>query len=251
MSEVAIGQSDRGTIVGANGTGKSSLMAHLVATFRKRYPQGRVLISDTKPRWRATRTSDGRDARRLYRKMAEGDQVKDSVSMSRLEDWGLAWDTDNNPGQCVVLQRMDDSLSANVQFQTQAMERFFRSLDVAVPSLLCVDEGHDFFTANGTARGSDIIQRCYRAGRERGLATLVGFQRPKGINQQCLTEVNRLALFRINNRLDVGRLHEMGFPRRSGSPTYADGHAFRWWTGGPDAPLYRLARPADQDRKVS
>lgn len=235
--------SDRGAIIGANGEGKSTLAKYLIDAFRRDVPDARILILDTKPRWRATKMVDGTDARKLYRKMAKGDTIPGAVSMSRLSDWPFAWSRDTNPSQTVIVQQLQGEHSANVVFQTRVLQRFFKTLDAARPSLVYIDEGMDFFTTSGTARGSDIVQRCYRAGRERGLATLAGFQRPKGINLQCLTEMNACYLFRINFEDDVKRLWDMGWPHNVGPPTYEQPHAFRVWrNGAPGAPLYRLPK---------
>lgn len=236
-----VNKSDRCTIIGANGTGKSTLANYLVGRFGQDYPTGRRLILDTKPRWRAEWRVNGTAARSMYKKMAQGDMIPDSVTLDDMRDWHLAWDKDINPSQTVICQRLQGSHVGNVMFQVAALERFFKELDARVPSLAYLDEGHDFFTASAAAKGSDIVQRCYRAGRERGLATVAGFQRPIGLNLQCLTEINKIGLFRINFEKDMRRLYEMGYPPTIGPPSYDDEHCFRWWREGrPVAPLVRL-----------
>lgn len=251
---LSLRRSDRGIIVGANGTGKSTLANFILGHFREDYPNCRILICDTKPRWRAERQVDGTSTRRLYRKMDKGDTLPGAVTISRVQDWGLAWNRDVNPSQVVILQRIKGSHAANVLFQVACAEKFFDELDFRRPSLIYYDEGHDFFTASASAYGSDIVQRGYRAGRERGLASLIGFQRPKGFNLQCLTETNYCALFRINFAEDMKRLHEMGWPKNVGPPTYADAaeHRFRLWREGrPDAPMFRLTQGTTTRRKAS
>jgi energy-coupling factor transporter ATP-binding protein EcfA2 len=245
--------SDRAIIIGANGTGKSTLAEHLLTEFRHDYPSARIAVLDTKPRWRAERQADGTSTRRLYRHMAKGDTIPGSVSISNLIDWPVVWDHDTNPSQSVIAQRITGSHADNVRFQTAFAERFFSTQTAKRPSLLYLDEGMDFFSSSSTARGgSDIVQRCFRAGRERGLSTMIGVQRPISINLQCLTETNYCALFRINFVNDVKRLHEMGFPIGVQPPTYKQNHSFRLWReGSPDAPLYRLSKSRSQQRKVS
>lgn len=215
------------------------------------YPGGRILIPDTKPRWRGERLADGTSAKKLYKKMGPGDFIPGAVTISRPEDWSLAWDKDNNPTQTVILQRIDGGHAANVAFQTECVRRYFNELDIRVPSLVYYDEGHDFFTQSGSAYNSDIIQRGYRAGRERGLTSLIGFQRPIGFNLQCLTETNYCALFYIKYRKDMRRLHEMGWPETVPPPSEAeaDQHIFKLWRERvKDVPSYRLKLNA---RKVA
>lgn len=247
MNDIAMHAADRGILIGANGTGKSTLAEFVVRHFRNEYPDARIAILDTKPRWRAEWTPDGRRANRLYKRLAKGDTIPGSMHLSKPMDWPLVWDKDTNPSQSVIVQRLHGSLADNIRFQVGFLEKFFATQDARRPSLVYLDEGMDFFSASSSARGgSDIVQRCFRAGRERNLATLIGVQRPISINIQCLTETSWCALFRINYRSDVKRLYEMGWPHDTGPPTYAEVRThgqglFRLWRDGQDiAPFYRL-----------
>jgi hypothetical protein len=187
--------------------------------------------------------ADGTNTRRLYRAFSKGDVIPGSVSISRIQDWALVWDKDMHPTQTVIAQRVNGSQRANVAFQIAATEKFFGSQRATRPSLVYWDEGMDFFTVSGSAYGSDIVQRCFRAGREKNLTSLIGVQRPKGINLQCLTETNWCALFRINYTDDVKRLWEMGWPKDTPAPAFNQKFAFRLWReGSPTAPLYRLGK---------
>ena len=248
---IGLRHSDRAVLIGASGTGKSTLAAELLNRFRRDYPHARILVLDTKPRWRGERLPDGRDARRLYRGFAPGDTIPGAVTMSQMRDWTLAWDHDTNPTQTVIAQRVQTDWKdrqanhANtLAYVVACAERFFGTQRVKTPSLLYLDEGHDFFHSSGQARGTDIVQRCYRAGRERGLATLAGFQRPSGLNLQVLTELNYCALFRINFAKDVKKLYDMGWPEGVPPPDYEpngeESFTFRLWRGKPTAPTYRL-----------
>lgn len=246
--DIAMHAADRGILIGANGTGKSTLAEYNLAEFRRQYPESRIAVLDTKPRWRAEWMPDGRRAKRLYKKLAKGDTIPGSMHISRAQDWPLVWDRDINPSQSVIVQRLNGSTADNIRFQVGFLEKFFQTQDARRPSLVYLDEGMDFFATNSAARGgSDIVQRCFRAGRERNLATLIGVQRPVGINTQCLTETSWCALFRINYQSDVKRLYEMGWPHGTGPPTHSEVRnngqgLFRLWRDGQDtAPFYRLS----------
>ena len=235
---------DRGVLVGTSGTGKSTLAAHVLACFRREYPDSRILVLDTKPRWRADRVVSGGRAGRLYRKYGKGDMIPGSVSLSDMSDWNLAWAKDAFPTQTVIAQRLSGSQEANVAFQILCAQRFFDTQTYARPSMIYLDEGHDFFHTNSAARSaSDIIQRCTRAGRERNLATLVGLQRPKGVNLQVLTETSWIALFRLKYAEDIRRLAELGWPTNASAPGWDEPFVFRLWRDTtPGAPKYKLDR---------
>ncbi len=243
MTAIGMKNGDRGILIGASGTGKSTLSAHVLAEFRKDYPESRIIVFDTKPRWRAEHRADGTSTRKMYSAFAKGDTLPGAVALERPQDWALAWDKDCNPSQTVVVQRIRGSQRANVLFQLWCAERFFDSQKATRPALAYFDEGMDFFTVSGSAVGSDVVQRMFRAGREKNQATLIGVQRPKGINLQCLTETSWCAVFRINFEDDMKRLWEMGWPKGVGCPTYDQPYAFRLWREGrPTAPLYRLGK---------
>lgn len=234
---------DRAIIMGTSDSGKSTLAMHQLSAFRNDYPNARILVADTKPRWRGERLADGTSTKRRYERMGPGDFIPGSVVMQSPRDWSLAWDRDNNPAQTVIMQNIDHTSQQAAGWQQAMADKYFKSLDYRRPSLIYWDEGHDFFTAQGMARGSDIVQRGYRAGRERGLTSLIGFQRTVGFPIQCLTEANICALFHIDYIKDMRRLYEMGWPEKEGPPTEEEWqeYIFKMWRKGTrGAPRYRL-----------
>lgn len=206
---------DRGIIVGTSGTGKSTLAKRLMETYRKENPTGRLLIADTKPRWRATRTLSGLTIAKRYRNMVEGDTI-DGVLMDDISQWVLAWDADVNPSHTVIVQPPTDDIydeDTEVQRQVKIIGRYFQTLNPRQPSMLYIDEGMDFFGPTGNARHGNIIQRCYRAGRERGLLTLMAVQRAACITVQAMSESNVKYVFALEAESDFDILRKKGVPR--------------------------------------
>lgn len=246
--DIKLEAGDRAPLVGASRSGKSTLAAWLLERFREDYPQARIAVFDTKPRWRATKLVDGTNSRKLYKMMAKGDTIEGSISCARLQDWSLAWDKDNNPSQTVIFQRIDAEQEDNIRYQIACANLLFRTQNANRPTLAYFDEGMDFFNATSGAKGgSDVIQRMCRSGGERNLATLIGMQRPKGINIQTLSEMSKAYVFRLLFEEDYKRLLDMGWPPNASPPEAA--HVFRFWNVAnprvaPEARLQLKARKA-------
>ena len=187
---------------------------------------GRILVIDTKPRWRGTKTPNGTKVpRNRYKGFVKGDTLP-AIVLTNLSDWDLAWERTWNDAGIVIAQRLDLETKALVLWQLQVIRKFFSTQQEKIPSLLVIDEGMDFFSSNGSAYFSNVIQRCWRAGGEKGMACLIGVQRPKGINLQMLTESQLLYLFHLAYDDDLKRLTEMGFPKGIDSPTADERHKF-------------------------
>jgi len=202
--QIGLRDRDRAVLLGANGTGKSFLGKQLVIDYaseildRPPKTKGRILVVDTKPRWRPSHTITGTSTRYRYRHFIKGD----TLDACLLDDWANF-----------------DAAFDPVAWQTAIIERFYRTQSGKRPGLIFIDECMDFFGPTGNGRYSDIVQKLVRAGREKGIASLLAAQRSKTINIQVLSECNVLYLFRLNFVKDVERLYEMGFPHDVLPPT--------------------------------
>lgn len=230
---------ERALVVGGVGSGKSTLADYLGTDFTRRYTKSRRLIADTKPRYRAEVTIQGRKAKHLYKKWGHGQAVPGSVLVYEPEDLALAWDL----GYRVAIVQGESM--ADLVRVLDVCEAFFRQANAKVPSLLQVDETCDFFSANGYPKGgSDVMIRVARAGRERGLGGLYCSQRTRAIPVSIIEEMERLYLFRLDAAGDIKRLEEMGAPVTVDDMPREE-HAFVYWRkrGGYDDLYgpYRLA----------
>lgn len=222
-------ETDRALLIGATRSGKSTLAKQLVTMYSEHYCRkrngnrlsGRVLVVDTKPRWRATVAITGKSTQRRYRRFVKGDTLDGAVILDNDKDWNLAWDPDLNRSGVVIAQRqdMESGSPQQIAWMVGVIRRFFDTQDPRQPSLLYVDEGMDFFGPTGNALHGNAIQRCFRGGGERGMSCLLGLQRPKTVSLQVLTESNVLYLFHLRYEEDTKRLYEMGFPRGVSSPS--------------------------------
>ena len=73
-------------VVGGVETGKSTLAEYLARNFVERYPKGRRLTLDSKPRYKAEFWLNGTTTKRHYRRWAHGEFVPGSALMTPQSD---------------------------------------------------------------------------------------------------------------------------------------------------------------------
>lgn len=227
LADIEIMQRERGLVLGGVDTGKSTLCDQLGTAFDARYAakQGRRLILDSKPRYRAQWLVNGRSAAKRYKGWSHGQAVPGSVVVDDPADLDLAWKTG---ARVVIVQRIgerDDPIPRLVN----AAERFLASSKANRPQLAQLDETLDFFHGNGAPRGGggDAIVQLARAGRERGTAVLYASQRTRGIPATLMAELSKAYVLRVDSKPDLKRLAEMGMP--DFEPVDVP-HAFHYWT---------------------
>lgn len=226
LEAIGLRKAERGLLVGGTGCGKSTLAEFLLQQFLDDYPKARLLVVDSKPRFRAAHLTTGMSARKLYRHWDHGAQLPNSM----LLDFGAnPNDALNNAWRHgrVALAQTDGT--SQIPWSVDVIASFLAQARASRPQLIYIDEGLDFFHSNSAARGgSDAILRTARAGRERGCSLLLATQRPPGIPVQVRSELTKLYLFRLDYAEDVKGLGEMGYPYRD-NPAPDDDRIFRFW----------------------
>lgn len=206
---------DRVIILGATGTGKSTLAEQLIQQALRGYRQLRVLILDSKPRFRGEYETSGFNAGFRYRRQAHGTAaLPGSIALSVKDpagDLANAWRFGGRVAIAQAPRGADDVEQLYRLLETAS--RFFDQARADRPQLLYVDEVMDFFYMNGSPIGKDMtIIQTVRAGRELGIGGMFATQRPRGIPAQLLQESNALALFWLRNVEDVERLDDFSLP---------------------------------------
>lgn len=244
------GEGDRGIIAGGTRAGKSALAGgakhipwslSLLADFATRYPSGRILIADTKPRFRAEWTADGLSASRLYKKWSYGPSIPGSIYVPPGDT--LALDRAWRRGRIAICQGTDE----DARKIAYVMRAFTDTGTGKRPILLYVDEAMDFYGPTGLPKpgsGNPILQGM-RAGGERAVSVLIATQRAKFISSQLWELLERLYLFRLEMEGDMKRIREMGVPLWLEPPE--ENHVFRYWTKlerNARYPLFRLDAPS-------
>lgn len=227
LASLSLRERERGFVVGGSGTGKSTLAEALIVDFDRRYRArgSRVLILDSKPRFRAEFQANGRPAARLYRAWDHGPVVPGSALVTAPEQLAVAWTV----GHRIAIAQA--ASSRDVPMLVGCAAAFLASARTGRPQLLYVDESMDFFRGNGSPiGGEDALLRSARAGREKGEACLFSSQRTRGIPAQLMEELTKLYLFRLDFITDAKRLLEMGAPAAVIHDMPTEEGEFVYWT---------------------
>ena len=210
---------DRAILLGSTGTGKSTLAEFLIADALRRYRNLRVLILDSKPRFRGEWEVNGLSAAPRYRRWAHGASViPGSIVLPTDKPWEALQDAWKFDARVAIAQAPNGAEDKIQLFGLIAVaSRFFDETRADIPHLLYIDEVMDFFHMNGSPIGRQMtIIQCARAGRELGLGLVCATQRPRGIPAQLLQEANMMYLFWLRNVDDVARLDDFGLPNAEG-----------------------------------
>lgn len=226
--DIAVKVKERGLAAGGTGSGKSTLGERQIMWFANEYKTSRILIADTKPRFRAEWGLDGLRADRRYRGWDHGTPIPDSVLWDpKLRNYGLnmAWEL----GHRIVIAQTDDASEIPMAFD--CIDTFFTQSRASRPQLLYVDEVLDFYGTNGQPRRGtkkDGIARTIRAGREKGMGAFIATQRPVGVPPQLASEITNCYLFRLDREQDVKSLVMNGAVPPGTVPPGRD-HAFLYY----------------------
>jgi hypothetical protein len=196
-------------------------------------PNRRLIIVDSKPRFKAERLPGGLSAKPRYKGWTLGEQVAGSVSITSEREWEMA----RRARIRVVQNRIDEPPNRDFLAWT-AVETFRAAPKEKDPVLVYVDEAMDHF------RSSSPVSREYgwvwealaRNGRELGIAAMFATQRPKRISLSILEEIDYLFVFALRDTLDRKRLYEVGLPRNFIFPDQK--HTFTYWRAAEPTKCY-------------
>jgi DNA helicase HerA-like ATPase len=216
----------RSMILGRTGSGKSTLLDILMRRYLSTYNNSRVLIVDSKPRFKAQWNPDGTQARRHYRNWSRGEYVEGSYRVDIYtnnikSNLDAIWQA---RGRVAIAQVRPGDIA-----DLRALERvaavFYGEYSDRIPRLIVVDELADFFELRRT--GGGIFWQTARSGRELNVALMAGSQRPSYIPTVVMTESDRLYLFTLDYSEDMKKVYSMGVPKSVPVPTID--HSFFFW----------------------
>jgi hypothetical protein len=227
LRDIAVGRGERSLLVGGTRAGKSTLGDHQVRTFADSWASARVLILDSKPRYRAETTPLGTSAQRHYRKWGHGPVIPGSVRVDIHADNPFRRGIFTSERRIAIAQ-VDTDAKADLGALLHCARKFFNQSRAGRAQMVYADEFMDYFHSNGSpVDNDDIMLRIIRSGGERDVASLNATQRSRGIPMQAIEEIDSLALFKVNYRKDFTHLAEHGIPDTLAIPTVK--HEFTYW----------------------
>jgi hypothetical protein len=239
FDRIALISGDRAFAAGGTQSGKSTLCAgspeydftnslcgNWVTRYHNDSDNGRLLIIDSKPRFRAAFRVDGISDSRRYRNWGYGPEIPGSTRVSAGDIEGFWRAMRMSPIIIIQTDRVDVEAPGIMQL----VELFRGTSGKKRKRLVYFDELMDFYNQSGMPlKGcGNVALRCARAGAERDLTALYATQRAKGVPTQLWELINKLFLFRLDLLQDLGRIRESGIPDDMWPPE--EDHLFKFWT---------------------
>lgn len=229
LDDIALHEKQRGFCVGMTESGKSTLSERMLYHWRREYGDAtRILIVDSKPRFRAQWLTNGLPAKRLYKHWDHGAYFPGSylLDLNNIKE-SLVTIFDRLGGHVAIAQG-DRSTLPWLQFASSV---FYNATRAKWKQLLYIDELADFYDTSGHGRRGDPFLQSVRSGRERGLAVLACSQRPRAIPKSVISEVTNAYVFELAYSEDVKHLQEMGLPETIDTAKLArEAHSFYFFT---------------------
>lgn len=171
--QLVMGRDDRATIIGATGTGKTTLARFLIEDKNKKCS----VVYDNKPSdaialWRSTQT-----VYQNFDSFADADEER-------------------------LIYRPPVAETLDIELQ----DRFFAEIYRRKFTRLYIDEAS---ALKGGVNPSYHLQACLCRGRERGIGVITGTQRPHRVPLILMSEAEHFYIFRLNMMQDRYRVFEM------------------------------------------
>lgn len=229
-------------LFGQTGCGKSTVKEKLTEQWRHTMPRPRILLLDSKPRFRAEWELNGTQAAKRYKKWQRGAAIPGSVRLPFIDPrsdlrqvWRLGF-------QVAIAQTGEQAMLPWLRAYAHA---FYADAEDKYSQLLDVDETSDFFGTTGVARQGDALLKVVRSGREMNVSFVGAAQRPKGLPHSFLTELSEVFLFVLASEKDLEHLSDMGLPGDAAGHLPTEDHVFyHYRRKGRVGGVYKLEIPS-------
>jgi energy-coupling factor transporter ATP-binding protein EcfA2 len=227
IADIAVQVSERGLLVGETGTGKSTLANVFLNHWAETDKDARILLIDTKPRFRAEYQLSGKSATPLYKNWRQGVTIPYSYRLpigASGKDLRNAWEivrttTPPNRGLTIIAQVPINQHAAQLYYAwlDEMIRAHYSHIGKSHWNYFYVDEMLAFMRQSRKNQVGAI--QVITAGRELGHTFLGGTQRPFWIPTEAMSEMTKVYSFFMSMKKDKDRLWEIGLPEDFQIPT--------------------------------
>jgi hypothetical protein len=214
----------RGMLLGRTESGKSTLESQLMHNYMAAYSNSRVLLVDSKPRFKAQWRTNGMHAAGLYKNWTRGEYVPGSVVIDLSKRYKSELDAVWRMKSRIAIAQTTPGSLADLAALHEVALTFYGEYSDRIPRLIIVDELADFFEVK---KVGGVFWQAARSGRELNIAMIACSQRPSYIPTVVLTEADRIYLFCLDYEEDIKKVYQMGIPKTVEKPTID--HSFFYW----------------------
>lgn len=205
-----------------------------------KYPKARLLLIDSKPRYKAQWLTSGLSAKGFYRGWSRGQFLPGSYRIDSEMTTGRELEKVWSYGGRIAIAQTRPGCVADLRWLQDVARVFYGTGGDRYPRLIVIDELADFFEVQKFA---GIFHQVARSGGEMNIGVLAGSQFPRYIPKAIVSECDRLYLFHLDNGDDMKTLYTMGLPKEVQQPPI--GHSFFYWNkferfNSPSGRMYQL-----------
>lgn len=214
MDDITLEIGERGIILGMTRVGKSTLAEVIIDNWQTKYKKARIVVLDSKPRFKAQWQLNGLPAAPLYRNWDWGYTIPNSVVIPMRDpkaELSLAWSLGYHVVIAQIHQRSD------IKKLDDVLQAAYETRKKNYPLFFYVDELNNFFRS-GQAAGNGIVM-AITSGGERSTAFLGAAQRPRWISVEAIESMTKLYWFYTPYGDDVKHLKSMGVPPSAAPPS--------------------------------
>lgn len=201
-NNLILSDGERGLIIGQTGSGKTAFAAWML----RRIPRSPIVLYDTKDEQKFARLPNSRIVT----------TVKDAAEA-----------LDNGEIDYIIFRPSISILTSPEALDALLMQHYenWKGVDIYI------DELYSFH--NGGKAGDGLVALLTR-GRSRGISTLMATQRPAWISRFCITEAQKLYVFKLVDKADKKRIGDV-IPDFANMPDPPK-HGFYFFESGDEQP---------------
>lgn len=216
LADIAPKRAERVVVTGGTRSGKSCLTDFIMRYLMSAFLTMEIILLDTKPRFRAEKTTYGRSAEGHYASWRKGPLVPHSVRID-LDSSHPMRRAFRNDTRVAILQssRPGGSTVAERLRILDIAYTWWSNRDNGNPRFIIADEGMHFYRKNGYSieTKQNLFMEIAQTGGELDTGMIFETQLLRSIDSMILDHLSRLYLYYLRDSRDIKRLFEIGVPK--------------------------------------